>query len=88
MKLMIVILSDRDCEPVLEALIREEFRVTRIASTGGFLRRGNSTMFLGLDEDKVDQALEIIRETACDQMLAAQRRATVFVLDVARYEQL
>ena len=47
MKMMIVVLNDQDGDPVIKALVDDEFRVTRIASTGGFLRRGNSTLLIG-----------------------------------------
>ncbi len=88
MKLMIVILNDTDAEAALRALIEREFRVTRIASTGGFLRRGNTTLMIGTEEERVDDALDVIREASATPERAGGRRATVFVLDVARFEQL
>jgi uncharacterized protein YaaQ len=88
MKLMIVILSDVDAEATLRNLIEREFRVTRIASTGGFLRRGNTTLMIGTSEDQVDGALEVIRQSCAEPESPGQRRATVFVLDVARFEKL
>lgn len=88
MKLMIVILNDKDCEPVMQAIVDGDFRVTRIASTGGFLRRGNVTLLIGTDEENVESALEIIRTNVEDSDKLEQARATVFVLDVAQFEQL
>lgn len=88
MKMLIAILNDQDAEAVLKALIESDFRATRIASTGAFLRRGNSTLLIGLDEERVDAALDLIRENAAEPQQEGQRRATVFVLDVARFEQL
>ena len=64
MKLIIAILSDADAEEVLRALIEQGFRATRIASTGGFLRRGNTTLLIGLESDRTDAAIELIRN-AC-----------------------
>lgn len=85
---MMAILHSKDCEPVIQALVKDDFRVTRIASTGGFLRRGNITLLIGTDEDKIESALEIIRTNTEDSDRMDQARATVFVLDVAQFEQL
>jgi len=88
MKLMMAILKKKDCEPVMQALVEDDFRVTRVASTGGFLRQGNVTLLIGTDEEKVESALEIIRTNVEDSDRPDQARATVFVLDVAQFEQL
>jgi uncharacterized protein YaaQ len=82
------ILEKKDCDPVTQALVTADFRVTRVASTGGFLRQGNVTLLIGTDEDKVESALEIIRTNVEDSDRPDQTRATVFVLDVAQFEQL
>ena len=88
MKLMMAILRKKDCEPVIQALVEDDFRVTRVASTGGFLRQGNVTLLIGTDEEKVESALETIRTNVEDSDRQEQARATVFVLDVAKFEQL
>jgi uncharacterized protein YaaQ len=87
-KLMIVILSDEAAEEALRDLIEREFRVTRVASTGGFLRRGNTTLLIGTQDDRVDDALEVIRRVRTVHAGKDQPRATVFVLDMERFEQL
>ena len=88
MKMMLVILNDQDAETVLRELVEQEFRATRIASTGAFLRRGNTTLLIGLELEKVDEVLEIIRSQAAEPEQPGQRRATVFVLPVAQFEQI
>jgi uncharacterized protein YaaQ len=88
MKLLIAILNDVDAEEVLRALVERGFRATRIASTGGFLRRGSTTLLIGLESDRVNSAMELIREACGSPTEPSQRRATVFVVDVARFEQL
>ncbi len=88
MKLMVVILNNGDVEIVLRKLIEAGYRATRISSTGGFLRRGNTTLLMGMEETGVDGALEIIRLNAQPPEDAAQRRATIFVINLARYEQV
>ena len=87
MKLIILILDDEVAEEALRDLIEHEFRVTRVASTGGFLRRGNTTLLIGTQDDLVDDALEVIRSLRRDPE-QDQRLATVFVLDVEHFEQL
>lgn len=88
MKLMIVILNDEGAEDVVTALLAEDYRVTRVASTGGFFRRGNTTLFVGTEGDRVERALEIIREMRRTPEFSGHGRATVFVLNVDRYETL
>jgi uncharacterized protein YaaQ len=88
MKLIFAILRDEDTEAVSHGLIVAGFRVTRIASTGGFLRRGNATMMVGVEDEKVDQAIQVLRENCSPSPDPNQRRATLFVLDVARFDQI
>jgi uncharacterized protein YaaQ len=85
MKMIIAIVRDRDTNPVSTALTSAEFRVTHIASTGGFLRRGNSTLFVGVDDEKVDVALDVIRTNLEPADDPEQKRATVFVLNVNHF---
>jgi uncharacterized protein YaaQ len=87
MKLMIVIIRSEDSENVMDALVEAEFGVTHIASTGGFLRKGNSTLLIATDEEKVDRAMEVIRN-ATSEPQDNQRRATIFVLNLEAFEQL
>ncbi len=87
MKLMMVILRDVDDENVIQALVEQGHRVTRMASTGGFLRRGNVTLMIGVDTDKVQAVMEAIR-LACGPADTDQHRATVFVVDMPFFEQV
>lgn len=88
MKMIIAVINDGDNDKVSQALIAADLRVTRIASTGGFLRRGSSTLMIGLDDEKVDQAIEIIRETTEAPAETGIRRATLFVLNVDHFSQV
>jgi len=83
--MIIAIVRDRDTNPVSTALTSAEFRVTHIASTGGFLRRGNSTLFIGVDDEKVDVALDVIRTNLEPADDPEQKRATIFVLNVNHF---
>lgn len=88
MKMIVAIIRDHDNEPVSNALINSGFRVTRIASSGGFLRRGSSTLMIGVAEEKVDQAIQIIRNNTTVADDPGLKRATLFVLDVKDFTQI
>lgn len=85
MKLIIAIIRDVDTDPVSRALMEADLRVTQIASTGGFLRRGNSTLLIGLEDEQVDTALNIIRQHCSHNADIGDKRAAIFVLNVAHY---
>ncbi len=61
MKLLFAIVQDEDEKPLVRALIEHEFSVTRISSSGGFLRSGNATLMIGVETAKLQQALDIIK---------------------------
>jgi uncharacterized protein YaaQ len=88
MKLIIAILRDEDCERISHALVTAGFRVTQIASTGGFLRRGSTTLMIGVEEEKLDQAIQIIQDNTSPQDDTTQRKATLFVLNVLNFVQV
>ncbi len=88
MKMIVAIIRDEDNEPVSEALIKSGFRVTRIASTGGFLRRGSSTLMIGVEDEKVDHAIEVIKGNTNPPDEPNAKRATLFVLNIAHYSQV
>jgi len=88
MKLIISILKDQDADTVSRALTKKGFRVTLTASTGGFLRSGRSTLLIGVEDDQVEVALEIIRLNCKKPEKPEEKRATVFVLKVDKFTQL
>ncbi len=85
MKLILAIVRDTDSDTVSNALTTAAYRVTHIASTGGFLRRGQSTLLIGLEDDQVQDALAIIRESVTATPEPGTRRAVMFVLKVDDY---
>ena len=64
MKLIITIVQDDDAADLLDVLTDKGFRVTKLATTGGFLRSGNTTLMIGVEKEKVDEVLAVI-EDAC-----------------------
>jgi len=63
MKLVIAVVHSEDAGALVDALTDKEYRVTRLHSTGGFLKQTNATVMLGVEEDQVDDVLGTIRET-------------------------
>ena len=54
MKLIIAIVQDEDAPGLIEDLTEEEYRVTKLASTGGFLKSGNTTLLRGVEDEQVE----------------------------------
>ena len=107
MKLVIAIVSNEDSAAASRALTKAKYSVTRLATTGGFLMSGNTTLLVGTEEDKVEEVLHLIGESSRKRtkIVSANNSfnagmysgmpvevtvggATVFVIDVERYEKL
>jgi uncharacterized protein YaaQ len=88
-KLVMAIVADADATKVTESLVNAGFPgPTRINTSGGFLRRGNATLLLGTDDERVQTAIDVIRATVEDRPPPEnpeQKRATIFVLNTARF---
>ncbi len=87
MKLIIAIVRDVDAGPVTDQLVARGYRVTRVASTGGFLRRGNVTLLVGVEQQYVQPIIDVLRDT-CSPPEPGQHRATLFVVDASHFEQV
>lgn len=85
MKMIIAIVRNADYDAVAHGLTSAGLRVTCIASTGGFWRKGNNTLLIGLEDEKVEQAIETIRQNCTAPLEANTRKATIFVLSVGKY---
>ena len=109
MKLVTAIVHSEDAGNLVDALLEKEFRATRLQSSGGFLKQGNATILVGVEDDRVDDVMAIIAEHCTSRTQVVNPMppimepgefympypvevtfggATVFVLDVARYERL
>src|SRR3712207_4776649 len=96
-KLIVAVIQNEVADGVVDALLEAEFRATRLASTGGFLRRGNTTLMIRRDEEGVGFGLALIRRHARPSAPAGDAgegaqpepaAATVFVLDLEDYQRL
>lgn len=108
MKLVMSIVQGDDSGRLVEALTRAGYRATTISTTGGFLRQGNATILVGVEDDQVPHVLQLVRENChsrhqfvnplpplmepgeiylSNPVEVRVGGATVFVLDVTRFEQ-
>ena len=109
MKLVFAIVSNDDGNTVMRELNKEGFSVTKMASTGGFLRAGNTTLLVGTEEENVQKVIEVISKFSAKrkQIVFSPEPyiggatgytsfpaeievggATVFVVDVERFEKI
>ncbi|MBT9152873.1 MAG: hypothetical protein DDT35_01100 [Firmicutes bacterium] len=61
MKLVIAVVQDKDSSKLVEGLGEKGFRSTKLASTGGFLKAGNTTLLIGVEDPEVGEVLSSIR---------------------------
>ena len=107
MKLILAIINRDDANAVTQSLTKAGFSSTKLATTGGFLMSGNTTLICGTQDERVDKAISIIGEFSKKrtQMVPSTASygvgmytsfpvevqvggATIFVLDVERFEKL
>ena len=107
MKMVMAIINADDAQAVVSNLTKSAFSVTKLATTGGFLRTGNTTILVGVDDEKLDEVLAIINKHSHSrkQMIPATSEfgigmiptvpvevsvggATIFVMDVERFEKI
>ena len=62
MKLIVAIVQDEDASRLVNQLMKNGYGVTKLATTGGFLRAGNTTLLIGVDDEKLHCVMEIIEE--------------------------
>ena len=86
MKMMIMIVKDQDADVLTQELTGAGFRVTRVASTGGFLRSGVVTLLMGLEDDQVEGVVDRLKRRFSPP--AAEPRVTLFVVPVEDFEQV
>jgi uncharacterized protein YaaQ len=92
MKLIVAIVKGDDADDVIRALLAAGHRLTRINTTGGFLRRGNATLLIGVEAAQVDEVINLIQESCPRRSEPAplekgfpEYAANVFVLDASHF---
>ncbi len=108
MRLVVAIVQNDDAGTLTDALREKNYASTVISTTGGFLREGNTTVLIGVEQNRVDELLALIKKNCTTrnqfinplppvmepgELYLAQPvevqvgGATVFVLDVERFEK-
>jgi uncharacterized protein YaaQ len=88
MKLILAIVSADAVDPLSVALVERKYSVTQISSVGGFLRRGSSTLVIGVDDAHLQDVLGTIRTACQPHSKGDAHAATIFVLDAAQFVQI
>ena len=77
MKLIIAIVQDEDASRLISSLMSDGYRVTKLATTGGFLRSGNTTLLVGVEDDKLRNAMSIIEKVCKSRKQIASSPAPI-----------
>lgn len=87
-KLMLIIVRDEARKALVNGLVEAHFRVTEFSSTGGFLRRGNTTLLIGIPSSRQEEALSLVRSLCASPAGADQHTATIFVLPARQVSEI
>ena len=77
MKLIVAIVQDEDATRLISQLMNDGFGVTKLATTGGFLRAGNTTLLVGVEDDRFQSAMDIIEKICKSRKQIAPSPATM-----------
>lgn len=90
MKLVTAVVQEEDSAGLLEALTGAGFHATKIASTGGFLHRGNVTLLIGAEDDELPAILAIVHERCHARETSGVQvgGAVLFVQQIEQYHRL
>ncbi|WP_332697201.1 cyclic-di-AMP receptor [Halalkalibacter lacteus] len=72
MRLIMAVIQDKDSNRLSDALVKADYRATKLASTGGFLKAGNTTFLIGTEDEKIEDVMSLIKENcqSRDQLVA------------------
>ena len=88
MKMIIAIMEDQFTEATSKSLVEADFRITRLASTGGFFREGATTLMIGVEDHQLETALELIREQIPFSDNSKKIHTTIYVLNVKDFRRV
>lgn len=63
-KMLLAVIHGDDYPDTVDALNRGGFFATVLSSTGGFLKKRSITLMIGVEEHRVDAALDVLRQCA------------------------
>jgi uncharacterized protein YaaQ len=61
-KLIVAVVHNEDAGTLIDALLSHEFRATWLHSSGGFLKQSNATILIGLEDARVDEVVDLVRQ--------------------------
>lgn len=84
MKLIMAIIQDHIVQDILNELSENKIRATKLSSTGGFFRKGNTTILIGIEDEKVDRVKEMILNISKNKETVDDKTANtvMFVLNM------
>ena len=88
MKMIVAISEENLHTEISNSLINKNFRVTQLSTTSGFLRGGSTTLMIGVGNEKVEEALQLIRDAVPKSPDDKTNRVTLYVLNVKSFHQL
>jgi uncharacterized protein YaaQ len=88
MKMIIAIVEDSLVEEISSCLLNADYRVTQLATTGGFLRVGSTTLMTGVEDDRVEDALQIIRGEIHKIPQSQRNPVTLYVLNIKSFTRI
>ncbi len=69
MKLVLVIVSNRDLSKILAATSAEGFFSTKVSTAGQFLEGGHTTILFGVDDEKVDFLFDVLKSNVTKRVI-------------------
>jgi len=94
MKLIIAIVQDDFTPKVIKSLTNNNYRTTKLSSTGGFLKSGNTTLLIGVEDDKVDEVVRLIEDECKDKKVMKGKNeitvggANLFILNMDNFKRI
>lgn len=94
MKLIIAIVQDDFSSKVIKSLTNNKYRTTKLSSTGGFLKSGNTTLLIGVEDHKVDEVVKLIEEECKDKKVIKGKDevtvggANLFILNMDNFKRI
>ena len=89
MKLIVVIMEDDLSHILSKELLENKISSTKLSSTGGFLKKGNTTMLIGTDVEKEQSILDLIKKVCDENDIESENesKANIFVMDLEDFKK-
>lgn len=94
LKLVIAIIQDQDAQELIKELMSKKYRVTKLASTGGFLKSGNTTLLIGVEEENLNEVTDIIEDVCKSRNTTTKDKdvvvggANIFIIDIDKFVRM